>query len=310
MGYMFSRRKRLRKSNDAEAMADLLQKLRRFLDAKEPGLVKLLVNTFQTQGKAISYKELREAILAGDISVELWQEWQQDYARFVVEHLQPQWKEAMETAAQITANKYPGWHFDPMTDGIREWTEQRAADFVTSVSNTQIEGLRAVIHKATAMDFMGVDELAKVIRPMVGLTKPQAVANLKYYTNLIDSGRSVKKAQELSLRYAARQNRYRGMMIARTELSFAYNQGSYEAIKQAQDKGYMGEVVKVWCTADDERSHECSICSALEGVEIAMDDDFNFHTKLATPNNPTICRVPPAHPNCRCTVLYKEKNKP
>lgn len=303
MAYTFSKRRvRVRKSGDTEAMADLLQKLRSFLDAKEPGLVKLLVNTFQTQGKAITYKELREAILAGDISVELWQDWQQDYAKFIVEHLQPQWKEAMETAAQITANKHPGWHFDPMTDGIREWTEQRAADFVTSVTNTQIEGLRAVIHKAAAMDFMGVDELAKVIRPMVGLTSPAATANLNYYTKLVESGIAKEKAKDLSIRYAARQNRYRGMLIARTELCYAYNRGSYEAVKQAQEKGYMGECVKVWCTAEDERT--CPTCSAMEGVEVGFDEEFDFNTKLTVPG---IRLTPPLHPSCRCTMLIKEK---
>ena len=41
----------------------------------------------------------------------------------------------------------------------------------------------------------------------------------------------------------------------------------------------MGEVVKVWSTAMDERT--CPICGALEGKEIAMDEDFNFPTKLA-----------------------------
>lgn len=303
MAYTFSKRRiKVRKSSEAEAMADLLQKLRSFLDAKEPGLVKLLVNTFQTQGKAISYKELREAILAGDISIELWQDWQQDYAKFVVEHLQPQWKEAMEAAAQITANKYPGWHFDPMTDGIREWTEQRAADFVTSVSNTQIEGLRAVIHKAAAMDFMGVDELAKVIRPMVGLTAPQSAANLRYYTNLIDNGIKQEKAKELCLRYAARQNRARGVTIARQELAMAYNTGAHHAVQQAIDKGYMKDVFKVACCADDERV--CPICGALDGAVVGMNEEFSV------PNRGKYkftALHPPFHIQCRCTTLYKEK---
>ncbi|MGN0998648.1 MAG: hypothetical protein ACI4PO_03750, partial [Faecousia sp.] len=63
--------------------AAVLRLLRSFLDANEPGLVRILVNTWRSQGKAITYKELREAILAGDISEEWLADWQQDYSRLV-----------------------------------------------------------------------------------------------------------------------------------------------------------------------------------------------------------------------------------
>jgi hypothetical protein len=41
-----------------------------------------------------------------------------------------------------------------------------------------------------------------------------------------------------------------------------------------------------------------------------MDEDFDFDTKLAGSANPTIRRVPPAHPSCRCAVIYKEISPP
>ena len=143
---------------------------------------------------------------------------------------------------------------------------------------------------------------------MVGLTHQQSIANLNYYNKLITSGMSEKKATDLSIRYSARQHRYRAYNIARTELAFAYNQGSYLGIKQAQAAGYMGEAVKIWCTADDERT--CEICGALEGKAIAMDDEFGFNTKLSVATTPTIKMVPPAHPSCRCTTIYEEINPP
>lgn len=294
----------IRKINEE---TEVLRLLRSFLDANEPGLVRILVNTWRSQGKAITYKELREAILAGEISADLLDEWQQDYSRFVTEHMQPAWEKAIKTAGENLARKYPEWNFDPMADGVRSWTESHAAEFVTNSADTQIEGLRAVVRRAAVLEDMSVDQLARAIRPMVGLTKQQTIANLKYYQKLIESGVKEKRAQDLSARYAARQHRYRGYNIARTELAFAYNQGSYEATKQAQAAGYMGETVKVWCTADDERV--CSICGGLEGKIIAMDEDFDFKTKLST-RNQTIRRVPPAHPSCRCGVMYKEISPP
>ena len=285
-----------------------LKKLRSYLNASEPEMVYFLVNTWNSQGKAITYKELRAALLQGDIDQAYLQQWHEDYSKFVTEHLEPAWIDAMTAANAEKAAKYPEWNFDPYADGVKKWCETKAADFVTNVTATQIMGLRAVVQRAAVLEDLSVDQLSRAIRPMVGLTHQQTVANLNYYENLIKNGTSEAKALDLSIRYSARQHRFRAYNIARTELAFAYNQGSYEGTKQAQEAGYMGEVVKIWCTADDERV--CEICGGLDGKQIAMDEDFDFTTKLATPANPTIRRVPPAHPSCRCTVMYEEISPP
>lgn len=281
-----------------------LRKLRSFLDTSEPNLVYFLVNLWNAQGKAITYKEIREAILAGEISAEYLEQWTQDYNRFVVKHLLPAWEEAMRAASDDLAAKYKDWYFNPMSDGIKEWTKTHSAEFVTSVTQTQIDGLRAVIRRAAKLEGRNVDTLARAIRPMVGLYQQQAEANFNYYEKLIASGMKEKKALDLSIRYGARQHRYRGYLIARTELAFAYNQGMDEAVRQAQEAGYMGKTVKIWCTADDERM--CEECGALEGKEVAMDDDYNIQPRLSTDVSPRIKKVPPAHPSCRCSLLYKE----
>lgn len=302
--YGMKKRATIKKS---AAATTALKKLRSFLDPREPGLAYLLVRTWNNQGKAITYKELREAILAGEISADLLDQWQQDYARFVVKYMEPRWSESLEAGAKEQLVKYPDFNFDPMGDGVLTWTENRAAEFITNCTNTQIEGLRAVVRQAATLENMTVDQLARAIRPMVGLTKQQSVANLKYYNKLIEKGASPKKALDLSTRYAAKQHRYRGYNIARTELAFSYNKGADLGIRQAQAAGYMGEMVKIWCTADDERM--CEYCDSLDGKRIAMDEEFDFYTKLQY-SNPGIRRTPPAHPSCRCTVMYEEVSPP
>ena len=276
----------------------ILQTLRSFLDAKEPELVRLLVNTWRTQGKAITYKELREALLSGDIDEKLWAEWQKDYSRFVVQHMQPAWVDAIDAAAKQLEAEYD-WYFNPMADGVVDWVQNRAAEFVTNCTQTQLDGLRAVVQRAAAMKGMSVDELARVIRPMVGLTKQQAEANLRYYNTLRANKITPKRARESSIYYASRQHRSRAYTIARTELATAYNTGAHEGTKQAQAAGLLGECVKVWSTADDERV--CSICGGLDGKRVAMDENFDgargsWSTRLH----------PPAHPGCRCAVMYVE----
>ena len=297
MGYRFSRKRRVCKAGGQE----VLEQLRAFLDAAEPELAAFLVSLWGYQGNAVTYRALREAILRGDLDPAMVEAWQQDYVRFVRERLRPAWEAAMEAATQELATRY-NWVFDPMGDGVRQWTENRAADFVTACTSDQIEGLRAVVRMAAVLENVSVDELARVIRPMVGLYHGQTVANLNYYNTLIESGVSAAKARDKALRYAGRQHRYRAFMIARTELAFAYNQGAYWGTVQAREQGLLPEMVKVWATAADERV--CPVCGGLDGVKRAMDAPFPFQTRLT---DPQVRLMPPAHPNCRCAVKFIEK---
>jgi SPP1 gp7 family putative phage head morphogenesis protein len=102
-----------------------------------------------------------------------------------------------------------------------------------------------------------------------------------------------KKAREAAAKYAAKQHRYQAMNIARTELAYAYNAGSYGATKDAQAQGYIDDCKKTWLTAYDERV--CPICGTIEGESVNMDALFSIGKRL-----------PPAHPSCRCAVAYEE----
>lgn len=285
----------------AEALT--LQLLRSFLDANEPSLVRILVNTWQSQGNAITYKEIREAILRGDIDPKWLDDWMQDYSRLVEKHMRPAWEKAIEVGFTTKAQKYPDFYFNPMADSIRGWAATHAAEFITNVSTAQIEGLRAVVQRAAVLENLTVDELSRVIRPMVGLTKQQSNAVMNYYQTLREKGVTPKRARESAIRDAARRHRERAYSIARTELATAYNGGAHEAVLQAQARGYMGRTAKVWCAAEDERM--CPYCGGMDGKEIDMGEEFeglgsSWSTRLH----------PPAHPGCRCGVLYVEKEPP
>lgn len=284
-----------------------LQKLRQFLNASEPELVYWLQNNWTNQSNAITYKELREAIMTGSLDQQMIYDWQQDYSKFVTDHLRPAWENAMAEANAQLSEKYPLYSFDPGADGVKQWLDTKAASFVTNSTMEQIKAINAVVAKAAVLQDLTVDGLSRAIRPMVGLTYQQGIANLNYYKAMVDSGLSEKVALERSIKYSARQSRYRGYNIARTELAFAYNKGEHFGVQQAIDQGLMGYTRKVWCTADDERV--CEICGGLEGKTIEMDEDFDFYTKLAA-NNPGIRQTPPAHPSCRCTCLYEEVAQP
>lgn len=297
-------------------MADFTvrEKLTAFLNKNEPRLVYFLLTFWHNQEQAITYKELREAILNGELNPEYLEQWQQDYSMFVTTYLQPAWLASIDAASEeldqwLKRNRlaYAEDWYDPMYEGIQDWVRTRAADFVTRSSKEQMDAIQAVVQRAALMEDMGVDKLARSIRAMVGLTHQQARANLNYYESLVKNGMSQKKALEMQIKDAARKHRYRGYNIARTELAFSYNKGADLATRQAQEYGLMGDCVKEWVAGNDDRV--CDICRALDGKRIAMDEEFEYPTRLAR-NNPGIRRTPPAHPSCRCAVKYVEITPP
>lgn len=274
------------------AESTALWRLRSFLNAQEPKLAAFLVHLWQNQGKAITYKELREAILNNELSMEALEQWQQDYSKFAKKYMEPIYTKAIEEASVELKAKYPLLFENSTEEKVQAFAEKQSARFVTNSTNEQIGAVRQAVRSAVSMNNVSVDALSRVIRPMVGLTIQQTRANMNYFENCINHGMSEKRALDASLRYAARQHRYRAYNIARTEMAFAYNQGEHEGVVDAINRGYMGYTVKRWVTADDERV--CSICSELDGKEIEIDEGFGFRTRL--PRSFQI--VPPAHPSC------------
>ena len=278
-----------------------LKKLNAFLKAEEPQTVEWLVNFWDKQASAVSYKELREAYLMGGLTPAQIAKWQKNYANLVNTALAPQWYKAIEAAALEVKAQYPYFLYEPVIAAAQDYIKQHGAELVTALVGEQEAALRAMIAQASGYGAVTADELSRIMRPVIGLTVPQSAANLNYYTAVktgflnagLDGTEAEHKAREAAAKYAAQQHRYRAMNIARTELAKAYNEGAYLATKDAQAQGYIGDCRKVWLTAANERV--CKICVSLDGQPRGMDDNFSVGVK-----------APPAHPSCRCGVAYEE----
>lgn len=292
----------------------VLDMLNSFIEDGKAEPIFWLTRIWNDQQSAITYKELREAILSGQMDEATLQAWQNDYATFVNENLKPLWIDSMTQAAANLTAKYPGYFFDPMEQGVQNWINTHGSEWVTIISDEQREAISAMLNKSFSGDW-SVDELARAIRPTIGLNKMQSIANVNYYKHVKETllannptmkeATAAKKAQEAALKYAAKQHRQRAYTIATTEMAFAYNKGADEGIRQAQQQGLMGTVKKVWTTAADERV--CEICGALDGQGIGMDEDFSFKGKELYAGQK---QTPPAHPRCRCAIMYEEVSPP
>lgn len=293
-----------------------LNRLRSFLDKEYPKLARLLVRIWNDQQNAITYKELRDAILRGDLTVQQWQDWQSDYAVFFNTYLREKLINAYtaggkELAAAILSGADV---YAPGLDAVENWVTAHGAELVTRMSSDARDAVSTMVQYTTRGN-ISVDELARLIRPIIGLTQPQSLANIRYYENMVESQKKFlmekyptmrettaekqakKKAADASLRYASRQHRYRASMIAQTELAFAYNRGADDAVKQAVREGLLPKMIPKWITARDEAV--CPTCGALNGKTTELGGTFDFKGKAIM--------TPPAHPNCHCAIAYVEE---
>lgn len=279
-----------------------LRHLRKMLSSNEPELIELYARSFLDH-PGISYADLKKAIEDGYLTDAMIQTWQNEYAKFVYEHVEPIMKKVAYSSFSYSAGKLLYPQSSGTYEAVNEWISKHLAEHITRVSSDQKKALNTII-KRTVSSGETSSQLAKVIRPLVGLTKPQMTANYNYYTTMAETltrnGSTDAKARHIarkrSLEYAARQHRKRAADIARTELATAYNNSEYICIKEAQKQNLIGNLKKKWCTAGNEGV--CKHCKLLDAMEIDIDDYFQSDL------GPVL--VPPLHVRCRCVVLYIE----
>lgn len=272
--------------------AKALDTLNSFIDASSPKLATFLERQWNQQQNAITYKELREAIFAGQLDYQYLTQWQQDYSAFVAKHYAPLAEQAVKEAAANLATAYGGALIDPLSTTVDSFIKTQGGKLIREISTAQFNAINTLVRQAALSETMTVDELARAIRPCVGLTQRQAQAVKNYYDSMIAQGYSPTEARKKQAVYAERIHRRRAATIAQTEMAYAYNYGMDAVVRDNIKNGvYEPGVTKKWRTAYDE--NVCDICGGIDGEEVSIDDAFSNGYIL-----------PPGHPNCRCAVSY------
>jgi len=286
------------------------RELTQIITAERPKLARWLYSTWNAEAKAIKYQEIRNAIRDGVIPEEWFAMWSRDYSKFVNTVMAASMTSAAVTAARNVsagieaAFTAPGPRtFELLEAATGGWLSKHSAELAVNLTNEQRKALGAILkyHLPTGMH---PSEAARYIRPAIGLTKGQAMAVANYRKALLDEGiYGAARVEHMVQNYSARLHRLRANLIARTEMSFAYNRGQLDVVKKYRDAGWLpsGKVVKVWVAASDERM--CPYCGGLDGQEIGLDDDWKPARDRPNGVPVTLAAVPapPAHPGCRCT---------
>lgn len=316
MGFRIIAPKRIKKVKTPNGQ-EVLRRLEEYLESAavtgEP--IEFLCGFWKDQQNAITYQELRQAVIDGEVSNETLELWAQDYSVLVATKLNSMWMNALAAGAAgqpILDNL--NIKFNMHTPGIMRWINERGAAFVTVCTDEQKSAIAALLSKKMR-DGHTVDELSRLIRPCIGLTEGDAKAVARFYDNVAANLKKEhprmkpesirRKALSSSQKYAERKHRQRAMTIAQTESAFAYNRGADEGIRQAQQQNLLGVTKKRWCTSGDDSV--CDVCASMDGMEIDMDDDFNIKGKILFRGQHL---MPPAHPRCACAIEYIEVSPP
>ncbi|MBC3798039.1 hypothetical protein [Acetobacterium tundrae] len=294
-----------------------LEQLDECINTDSPALIKFLVGRFRAMQDIISYEDLRDAFLSGNLDESKIDEWRQAYSQLITDIILPAWRESMDQAS-INQEDLKDFKWDNFSDNVKRFTQTRTADLITKVTDQQKDAIASLTERVTTGEFTA-DELAKAIRPTIGLNAPQQKANANYYAHVkaqltkdnpkITEAEAESKAREAALKYAEKQQRYRAQMIAENEIALAYKTGVQEAMHQAVDQGVMKLNVKTWVTAGTELV--CEECGALNGITIKLDDHFRIggfithHDGYYTIEGGRETEVDGhAHVKCKCACTY------
>lgn len=187
----------------------------------------------------------------------------------------------------------PGFAFDGKNPAAQEVAARQAGKLITGLSEQTREAIRAMVVRSIR-DGIPPRDLARLMRPALGLNSQQSQALLNYRSSLIETGTKASEVERLADRYASKKLAERAETVARTEVMDALNDGALESWKQARDEGLVGDnMVKEVIVTDDDLL--CPVCAPLDAVRVPIDSPFE------TEYGPIL--MPPFHPNCRCTAV-------
>lgn len=176
---------------------------------------------------------------------------------------------------------------------IAEWIGRRQQTILAGFTDGQSRAVRALINHHATVEPLSQRALAELLRPVLSLTEAQTASLLKIRASLQAQGKFGDTLELSVTREASRMVRQRANVIARTELATAWNGGAQVTMERAEASGAFARPLKKTWRAQPGKP--CPTCAGLHGRSVALTAGFDgaFQT-------------PPAHPGCRCVVLYEE----
>lgn len=264
---------------------------------------------------------LRAVRAQGKLPETVAQKWAQADKDFLKDVLEPSWLRGMELGGNTVGPRIslyrrgksltPSGQYKPSTDKAAEWIKKRGLQLLALWGLTDMELLFALVFGAEITFTVGIESYVSVAQGAIGLSEVQ----MNWVTNryegafraLIGDGMNPQEAAAAAAvqrdLFISRLQQQRALAIARTETTAAFNEGQLDAVREAQENGWLpSNIVKIWSVADDEA---CVDCLELDGTEIGIEDNFRHPHYMGGGQDEGL--APPLHVNCRCTLIYETR---
>ena len=99
----------------------VLQRLERYLHDEQDEPIELLCGLWDDQKAALTYREIRDAVVACDFTEALYDEFAQDYSIFIADRFASVWSKALSAGAQAQPiiGRLSSFHSRPRTPAWR-----------------------------------------------------------------------------------------------------------------------------------------------------------------------------------------------
>ena len=274
---------------------DWWEALQRIADDAVPGVREAFLAAIATLVDAVSLEAIEAALADGDIGAAIaaipWETLEESLAPMRVQ-LEEIFDAAIEVSRQSTL-VHAGLElaFDVPNRYAIEWARQHVGELIVGVSHETRTAIREVIARQleTGMHPM---QSARLIRPMIGLTRRHSAAVNNLRARLVEDGVPPQQIDRLVDQYRRRLLNLRAQNIARTETMAAANAGHRALWQSAVDNGLINaeEWEREWvAVVPDPDARTCAVCRALDDQRAPVGGTFGGGLD-----------GPPAHPSCRC----------
>jgi hypothetical protein len=277
-------------------VADSWQALIALADRLEPELRADFLRAVQALRDSIDVDALVAAIRAGRTAADM----AIDFRAFDRD-LQQQVgiiNDAVLQAGALTAQQVgqaigvPSLRFNITNPYAVEQARRIAAAAITNIEAETKLAIRAIVTRSFT-EGLTSDQVARMIRSMIGLNEGQAIAVFNYRRMLIDQGISGDRVDQMVSSYARQALISRADMIARTEIMSASNVGQEALWQQARQARLIADGTETeWIITPDDRL--CKRCQSMKGQRQPLGVAFEC------PLDGTKVFTPPLHPRCRC----------
>lgn len=196
------------------------------------------------------------------------------------------------TKQEITAR------FDLVNPEAVRVAARQAAEAVLQVSASTKRSIREIVRRGQ-LGLLTVDQQARRIRQLIGLTERQTASVLNFEAGLIERGVTGTRLERMVARKYQQVLARRASTIARSETIRAANLGQQNLWRQAADQGLIDRdtAQKRWIITPGDRT--CPICIPMDGQLRPLEEPF------VSPFNGAATQTPPIHVAGRCAMALE-----